>query len=254
MHLLKLQSMCSWEPPQRLLKWFLSLKFIFSAHYGTSEFFYISCFHSPSNPFVNFVSHVFVVFQHEASRNTKLVELTLNVTFAFISTGFLVECWLKEFVFTWVASLVNFFKFKWIRVWFLAGFANRITVKTIVISIARANVFLAHFDIIVVAFVITFAIIAVTIVLVVAIAVVAVTGVTVTDSNDVIGLILVVNCVIIFYYKIHVTVNHKISLHETSFLKKLILEKKHKFFTWIALYSWPSRLKHSDFFFYFELK
>ena len=54
----------------------------------------------------------------------------------------------------------------------------------IVISIASANVFLAHFDIIVVAFVITFAIIAVTIVLVVAIAVVAVTGVTVADSND----------------------------------------------------------------------
>lgn len=101
----------------------------------------------------------------------------------------------------------------------------------IVISIASANVFLAHFDIIVVVFVTTFAITAVTIVLVVAIAVVAVTGVTVADSNDIIGLILVANCVIIFYYKIHVTVNHKISLPETSFLKNLILEKKHKFFT-----------------------
>ena len=49
-------------------------------------------------------------------------------------------------------------------------------------------------------------------------------------SNDIIGLVLVVNCVIIFYYKIHATVNHKISLPETSFLKNLILEKKHKFF------------------------
>ena len=50
-------------------------------------------------------------------------------------------------------------------------------------------------------------------------------------SNDIIGLVLVVNCVIIFHYKIHATVNHKISLPETSFLKNLILEKKHKFFT-----------------------
>ena len=184
MNLLTLQSMCSWEPPQRLLKWFLTLKFIFGAHYWTSEFSYVSYFHSPSNPFVSFVRHVFVIFQHEASRDTRLVELTLNVTFAFIFTGFLIDCWLKEVVFTWVASLVNFFIFKWIRVWFLAGFATRIAVKMIVISVASANVFLAHFDIIVVAFVITFTIIAVTIVLVVAIAVVAVTGVTVADSND----------------------------------------------------------------------